>query len=927
MPHGAIPFPFGDCLVCNAKATGVHYGVASCEGCKGFFKRSIPKAEKYRCVNKHQCKIRPDDRKRCKSCRFKKCLIVGMSIEGVKMGRIPKAQKQKALEHHRAKNVIDKEVDVAAVLNVGEDLRVCSGNDEDDDDDVVRPESSVPSCVRSRSVAKERKKKACLFESEVSSVEVAKVAAASESDQRRRQEGDPLADEIIVGEGGDVVDCDDRRMPEMTSLYPLYISGATENSYGWPSGDGSERTADVGREDQCVCSTTSVNRSTYVDRATEFWHETNENSERRLHAAGFSSDPCGSSASQMRSTRPKLNAPPNWHHADVEEMSDVPRFLAPALAPAHPRPPSPVAFHYPPEASTRRGESNSASGVIPAASYRHDYSVDLNYNNNPTSRNIVSATTSTSDANQDSREALYAMLPCSKFGKTISAPFYPSVMKELLDQVIKTGHATDLQQHLVHQFLTVSDSPIDFSNYRRSKEQRSEECESEIDIDTERSQNSPERSLSSYSGEISSRRSQSVVSWDESFGAPWDLPGSAASFRRHDGSRDVAVDLSNDSRVVVFGGRSARNLVGGGGSENYAGFRSIGKTERLFVSSELLQEMNWIKENERSRSRFTADQSGSCNCTVAPSSGSPGYLTLSSSDESERRLSCFSRSLSPWTVSRETGIDSDDDEEREDARFKVIEMENILTKLEMAAVEFFSHIDEYLQMWEDERLGILPVSPLNQVINPTRREICLVYNCLITSVSVWNNRIFRLCANIPRFSELDSHDRAALIEAAYFDLWLIGTTLCCFDGEWHQRLPCGARYTRAWMRVFLPDTLIKSIFDFCEELNNLRLTRKELVILCALQLTNYTGPVKSRLRSGRHVQNVHDYYLDLLAHVVERNHPSDERRHTLIRIFHLLPTLIPMNVEQVEAVLNFDADHPPDDNFVDYSFASCCDEK
>lgn len=34
MPTGATPFPFGDCRVCADKATGVHYGVATCEGCK-----------------------------------------------------------------------------------------------------------------------------------------------------------------------------------------------------------------------------------------------------------------------------------------------------------------------------------------------------------------------------------------------------------------------------------------------------------------------------------------------------------------------------------------------------------------------------------------------------------------------------------------------------------------------------------------------------------------------------------------------------------------------------------------------------------------------------------------------------------------------------------------------------------------------------
>ncbi|CAF1435496.1 unnamed protein product, partial [Didymodactylos carnosus] len=93
-----IPFPFGRCCVCQDKATGVHYGIATCEGCKGFFKRSILRQEKYRCFFGNTCVFNGETRNRCKSCRFKKCIAEGMSMEAVKMGRIPKRIKEKALK-------------------------------------------------------------------------------------------------------------------------------------------------------------------------------------------------------------------------------------------------------------------------------------------------------------------------------------------------------------------------------------------------------------------------------------------------------------------------------------------------------------------------------------------------------------------------------------------------------------------------------------------------------------------------------------------------------------------------------------------------------------------------------------------------------------------------------------------------------------
>nr|ASL70537.1 nuclear receptor [Brachionus calyciflorus] len=91
-------FPFGKCKVCNDKATGVHYGISTCEGCKGFFKRSILRNEYYKCFFGNNCVLNPKNRNRCKACRFKKCIQAGMSFSGIKMGRIPKAEKMKAIE-------------------------------------------------------------------------------------------------------------------------------------------------------------------------------------------------------------------------------------------------------------------------------------------------------------------------------------------------------------------------------------------------------------------------------------------------------------------------------------------------------------------------------------------------------------------------------------------------------------------------------------------------------------------------------------------------------------------------------------------------------------------------------------------------------------------------------------------------------------
>lgn len=71
------------CRVCGDKASGFHYGVHSCEGCKGFFRRSIQQKIQYRpCTKNQQCSILRVNRNRCQYCRLKKCIAVGMSRDG-----------------------------------------------------------------------------------------------------------------------------------------------------------------------------------------------------------------------------------------------------------------------------------------------------------------------------------------------------------------------------------------------------------------------------------------------------------------------------------------------------------------------------------------------------------------------------------------------------------------------------------------------------------------------------------------------------------------------------------------------------------------------------------------------------------------------------------------------------------------------------
>uniref|UniRef100_A0A183BLQ4 Nuclear receptor domain-containing protein n=1 Tax=Globodera pallida TaxID=36090 RepID=A0A183BLQ4_GLOPA len=81
------------CVVCGDRASGHHYGVQSCEGCKGFFRRSVQSGQLYECAKNNQCPVDRMSRNRCQKCRLEKCVKMGMQQTHV---RLEKNRKRKS---------------------------------------------------------------------------------------------------------------------------------------------------------------------------------------------------------------------------------------------------------------------------------------------------------------------------------------------------------------------------------------------------------------------------------------------------------------------------------------------------------------------------------------------------------------------------------------------------------------------------------------------------------------------------------------------------------------------------------------------------------------------------------------------------------------------------------------------------------------
>ncbi|XP_011634330.1 nuclear receptor subfamily 2 group E member 1 [Pogonomyrmex barbatus] len=134
MPHMPVPPPKMPasssrilydipCKVCRDHSSGKHYGIFACDGCAGFFKRSIRRNRQYVCKAKSEggCMVDKTHRNQCRACRLAKCIQAGMNKDAVQHERGPRnstLRRQMALYFNKEPEIMSSMVAPSAALDL-----------------------------------------------------------------------------------------------------------------------------------------------------------------------------------------------------------------------------------------------------------------------------------------------------------------------------------------------------------------------------------------------------------------------------------------------------------------------------------------------------------------------------------------------------------------------------------------------------------------------------------------------------------------------------------------------------------------------------------------------------------------------------------------------------------------------------------------
>nr|XP_045008043.1 vitamin D3 receptor isoform X1 [Jaculus jaculus] len=112
------------CGVCGDRATGFHFNAMTCEGCKGFFRRSMKRKALFTCPFNGDCRITKDNRRHCQACRLKRCVDIGMMKEFIltdeevqrKREMILKRKEEEALKDSLRPKLSEEQQRIIAIL-------------------------------------------------------------------------------------------------------------------------------------------------------------------------------------------------------------------------------------------------------------------------------------------------------------------------------------------------------------------------------------------------------------------------------------------------------------------------------------------------------------------------------------------------------------------------------------------------------------------------------------------------------------------------------------------------------------------------------------------------------------------------------------------------------------------------------------------